>query len=207
MHQQLLGPPRLSKRLTKSGQVSRSTSRKTISSISEIPVATAHRIGRRKLPDSTSPLGVDLGRRLAVGAVCCEPFSAAGYQVTGKITGNFFKSQLSLPMRTRSEADFSRFSETGGEIQNRESRVCEQGLLTSDLGRRSAQQGLPKSAQSCAAQTGVLPLQTRRKAPLAVRRASRHVTQFYDRTLASIGLRTTQLSVLAKLEEKKADNN
>jgi hypothetical protein len=37
IHQQLFGPPRLSKRLTKSDQVSRSTSRKTTSSISEIP--------------------------------------------------------------------------------------------------------------------------------------------------------------------------
>jgi DNA-binding MarR family transcriptional regulator len=35
---------------------------------------------------------------------------------------------------------------------------------------------------------------------LALRQASRHVTQFYDRVLAPTGLRTTQFSVLAKLE-------
>src|SRR5208282_522345 len=35
---------------------------------------------------------------------------------------------------------------------------------------------------------------------LALRQAARHVTQFYDRYLASAGLRTTQFSVLAKLQ-------
>src|SRR6201985_3647769 len=34
----------------------------------------------------------------------------------------------------------------------------------------------------------------------AVRSAARHVTQFYDRFLAPIGLRTTQFSILAKLQ-------
>jgi DNA-binding MarR family transcriptional regulator len=34
---------------------------------------------------------------------------------------------------------------------------------------------------------------------LAVRQAARHITQFYDRLLASSGLRATQFSVLAKL--------
>src|SRR5947209_20616850 len=35
---------------------------------------------------------------------------------------------------------------------------------------------------------------------LALRQAARHVTQFYDRCLAPSGLRTTQLSILAKLK-------
>ena len=35
---------------------------------------------------------------------------------------------------------------------------------------------------------------------LAVRQAARHVTQFYDRHLASAGLRTTQFSILARLQ-------
>ena len=35
---------------------------------------------------------------------------------------------------------------------------------------------------------------------LAVRQAARHVTQFYDRFLAPVGLRTTQFSILAKLQ-------
>jgi DNA-binding MarR family transcriptional regulator len=34
---------------------------------------------------------------------------------------------------------------------------------------------------------------------LAVRQAARHVSQFYDRHLASAGLRTTQFSILARL--------
>jgi hypothetical protein len=34
---------------------------------------------------------------------------------------------------------------------------------------------------------------------LAVRRAARRVTQFYDQFLAPMGLRTTQFSILAKL--------
>jgi DNA-binding MarR family transcriptional regulator len=34
---------------------------------------------------------------------------------------------------------------------------------------------------------------------LALRQATRHVTQFYDRFLASSGLRTTQFSILARL--------
>lgn len=37
---------------------------------------------------------------------------------------------------------------------------------------------------------------------LAVRAAARHVTQFYDRLLASSGLRTTQFSILSKLARK-----
>lgn len=37
---------------------------------------------------------------------------------------------------------------------------------------------------------------------LAVRQAARHVTQFYDRHLAPIGLRTTQFSILARLRRK-----
>jgi len=36
----------------------------------------------------------------------------------------------------------------------------------------------------------------------AVRAAARHVTQFYDQCLAPTGLRTTQFSILAKLERK-----
>ncbi len=35
---------------------------------------------------------------------------------------------------------------------------------------------------------------------LAVRQAARHITQFYDQHLAPVGLRTTQYSILAKLE-------
>src|SRR6202163_1029409 len=35
---------------------------------------------------------------------------------------------------------------------------------------------------------------------LALRQAARHVTQFYDQRLAPSGLRTTQLSILAKLK-------
>ena len=34
----------------------------------------------------------------------------------------------------------------------------------------------------------------------AVRMAARHVTQFYDRHLAALGLRTSQFSILAKLK-------
>ena len=34
---------------------------------------------------------------------------------------------------------------------------------------------------------------------LAVRQASRHITQFYDQFLAASGLRTTQFSILARL--------
>ena len=34
---------------------------------------------------------------------------------------------------------------------------------------------------------------------LAVRQAARHVSQFYDHYLATVGLRTTQFSILAKL--------
>src|SRR5712671_5109643 len=34
---------------------------------------------------------------------------------------------------------------------------------------------------------------------LAVRQAARHITQFYDQHLAPSGLRTTQFSILAKL--------
>src|SRR3954452_1479173 len=35
---------------------------------------------------------------------------------------------------------------------------------------------------------------------LALRQAARHVTQFYDQYLASTGLRSTQFSILAKLQ-------
>src|SRR5215468_1810443 len=35
---------------------------------------------------------------------------------------------------------------------------------------------------------------------LALRQAARHVTQFYDQVLAPTGLRTTQFSVLARLD-------
>lgn len=35
---------------------------------------------------------------------------------------------------------------------------------------------------------------------LAIRQAARHVTQFYDQSLAPVGLRATQLSILAKLK-------
>lgn len=37
---------------------------------------------------------------------------------------------------------------------------------------------------------------------LALRQAARHVTQFYDQSLASNGLRATQYSILARLERK-----
>jgi len=37
---------------------------------------------------------------------------------------------------------------------------------------------------------------------LAVRSAARHVTQFYDQVLASTGLRITQFTILANLQEK-----
>lgn len=36
---------------------------------------------------------------------------------------------------------------------------------------------------------------------LAVRQAARHITQFYDQCLAPTGLRITQFSILAKLEQ------
>ena len=36
----------------------------------------------------------------------------------------------------------------------------------------------------------------------AVRQAARHITQFYDQYLARTGLRTTQYSVLAKLDRQ-----
>jgi DNA-binding MarR family transcriptional regulator len=35
---------------------------------------------------------------------------------------------------------------------------------------------------------------------LALRQTTRHITQFYDRCLAPVGLRSTQYSILAKLE-------
>jgi DNA-binding MarR family transcriptional regulator len=35
---------------------------------------------------------------------------------------------------------------------------------------------------------------------LALRQAARHVTQFYDQVLAAAGLRTTQFSILARLQ-------
>src|SRR5260370_3695926 len=37
---------------------------------------------------------------------------------------------------------------------------------------------------------------------LTARQAARHVTQFYDRFLALSGLRTTQFSILARLQEQ-----
>lgn len=37
---------------------------------------------------------------------------------------------------------------------------------------------------------------------LALRQATRHVTQFYDQCLAPTGLRTTQLSILARLQRQ-----
>jgi DNA-binding MarR family transcriptional regulator len=37
---------------------------------------------------------------------------------------------------------------------------------------------------------------------LAIRQAARHVTQFYDQFLAPSGLRTTQFSILAKLQAR-----
>ncbi|HZC57334.1 MAG TPA: MarR family winged helix-turn-helix transcriptional regulator [Xanthobacteraceae bacterium] len=39
---------------------------------------------------------------------------------------------------------------------------------------------------------------------LALRQAARHVSQFYDQFLASSGLRTTQYSILARLQRKGA---
>jgi len=35
---------------------------------------------------------------------------------------------------------------------------------------------------------------------LAVRQAARHVTQFYDQVMAPVGMRTSQFSILAKLQ-------
>src|ERR1700761_9638759 len=37
---------------------------------------------------------------------------------------------------------------------------------------------------------------------LALRQAARHVTQFYDEFLAPIGLRSTQYSILARLQRR-----
>ncbi len=37
---------------------------------------------------------------------------------------------------------------------------------------------------------------------LAIRRAARHVTQFYDRQLAPVGLRTTQFTILTATRER-----
>jgi DNA-binding MarR family transcriptional regulator len=37
---------------------------------------------------------------------------------------------------------------------------------------------------------------------LAIRKAARHVSQFYDRHLAPTGLRTTQFSILARLQRR-----
>src|SRR6516225_10928719 len=39
---------------------------------------------------------------------------------------------------------------------------------------------------------------------LALRQAARHVSQFYDQILAPSGLRTTQYSILARLQRKGA---
>src|SRR6516225_8431125 len=39
---------------------------------------------------------------------------------------------------------------------------------------------------------------------LALRQAARHVSQFYDQFLAPSGLRTTQYSILARLQRKRA---
>jgi DNA-binding MarR family transcriptional regulator len=39
---------------------------------------------------------------------------------------------------------------------------------------------------------------------LALRQATRHITQFYDRCLAPTGLRTTQFSILMKLKRRGA---
>jgi DNA-binding MarR family transcriptional regulator len=51
-----------------------------------------------------------------------------------------------------------------------------------------------------------MPLESRPNAQncncLAVRQAARHVTQFYDQFLAQAGLRTTQFSILARLQRK-----
>src|SRR5436189_6437638 len=38
---------------------------------------------------------------------------------------------------------------------------------------------------------------------LAIRQASRHVTQFYDRLLTPSGLRTTQLALLRRLQRSR----
>ncbi len=39
---------------------------------------------------------------------------------------------------------------------------------------------------------------------LAIRQASRHVTQFYDQLLAPSGLRTTQFAILGRLQRSGA---
>src|SRR6202161_4627658 len=39
---------------------------------------------------------------------------------------------------------------------------------------------------------------------LALRQATRHVTQFYDQFISPLGLRTTQYSILARLQRKGA---
>ena len=57
----------------------------------------------------------------------------------------------------------------------------------------------PKSAQIKSAQTKSDQAKFEVCNCLALRQATRHVTQFYDRFLASSGLRTTQFSILVRL--------
>jgi DNA-binding MarR family transcriptional regulator len=44
-----------------------------------------------------------------------------------------------------------------------------------------------------------MPVETKECNCFVVRSAARHVTQFYDQFLASVGLRTTQFSMLVRL--------
>jgi DNA-binding MarR family transcriptional regulator len=68
--------------------------------------------------------------------------------------------------------------------------------MSRDAQPKSAQ---PKSAQSKSDQSRSDQSKSEICNCLALRQATRHVTQFYDRFLASSGLRTTQFSILARL--------
>src|SRR5262245_8049013 len=59
---------------------------------------------------------------------------------------------------------------------------------------RAIQEGIQMSAIREASEINLVDCNC-----LAIRQAARHVTQFYDQVLAPSGLRTTQLSILAKL--------
>src|SRR5258708_1020160 len=59
----------------------------------------------------------------------------------------------------------------------------------------------PPSRISCAADTIACPPQREACHCLAVRQEARHVAHFFDRFLASSGLRTTQFSILGKLKQ------
>ena len=58
---------------------------------------------------------------------------------------------------------------------------------------------MPRGAQPKSAQTKSDQAKSEVCNCLALRQATRHITQFYDRFLASSGLRTTQYSILVRL--------